>query len=136
MDFIDEKDRSLLLFEFLNHAFEACFEVAPELGARKKRPHIEGIDLDFEKSRRDLLVMDFERKTLRYGGFAHPRVPHENGVILAAPAKYLERPQNFLITADKRIDQTLGGLFDQVYGKALEGAGFAVRLVLGRGRRL
>ena len=43
--------------------------------------------------------MDFERKTLRYGGFTHPGVPHENGVILAAPAKYLERSQNFLVTA-------------------------------------
>ena len=136
MDFIYEKDRSALLFEFLDHAFQARFEVAAELGAGKQRPHIEGIDLDFEKSRRDLLLMDFERKTLRYGGFTHPGVPHEDGVVLAAPAKYLERSQNFLITPDKRIDQTLGGLFDQVYGKALEEAGLAVRLVLGRGKLL
>ena len=80
--------------------------------------------------------MDFERKTFRYGGLADSGVPYENRVILAAPAKYLERPQDFLIPPDKRIDQPLGGLFYQVDRKALQGAGLAVRLVLGRGSRL
>ncbi len=57
-------------------------------------------------------------------GFAHACLTHQQGVVFAAAAQYLDDALHFQIAPDKRVDFALFGYGVEVVGVLLQGRGF------------
>ncbi len=88
----------------LEHRLEALLEVTAVAGPGDQGAHIEGIDGGIFENFRHVAVHDGTRQALDDGGFADPRFPHEERVVLASAGKNLQCALQFVGAANERID--------------------------------
>ena len=115
VQFIDEQDDLALgLLHLVQHGFQPFLKLAPVLGTRNQRAHIQrenGLVLQLFG---DVLLHDSLGKSLGNGGFAHAGFADENGVVLRLPGQNADNVPDFLIPADHRIHLLLSCPLDQV----------------------
>ena len=115
VQFIDEQDDLALgLLHLVQHSFQPFLKLAPVLGARDQRTHIQrenGLVLQLFG---DVLLHDSLGKSLGNGGFAHAGFADENRVILRLPGQNADNVPDFLIPADHRIHLLLSCPLDQI----------------------
>ena len=123
MDLIDEQDDLTFLFgQFVEHGFQALFELTAELGAGDEGTHVQRQHLFIFEAVRHFTVDDALGQAFNDGRFTHTRLTNQHGVVLAAALEYLDGAANFVITADDRV-QFAGfgplGEVDGVFGQRL-----------------
>ena len=93
MQLVYEQDDLALGLPYLVHdGFEALFELAPELGSRHQRAHIEGEHAAFPQLLWGVFRDDALRETLGDGRLAHAGASDQHRVVLGAPDEGLHDP--------------------------------------------
>ncbi len=110
VNLINEENRTGHLFNFVDHHLQAFFEITAIAGAREQSAHIEGKDRGIGQDLGNLTFNDTLGETLCDGGFADTRVAHIKRVVLGAAGQNLDRPLDFVLTPDQRIDIAVLGL--------------------------
>ena len=131
---VDEQDDlAFLLGEVVEHALEALFELAAELGAGDQRAHVEREDALALEAFRHFAVDDALREAFDNGGLAHARLADEHRVVLRAAREHLHRAADFVVAADDRIELAARRARREVDGVFLERAAlfFGLRIVHG-----
>ena len=115
VQFIDEQDDLALgLLHLVQHGFQPFLKLAPVLGARDQRAHIQrenGLVLQLFG---DVLLHDSLGKSLGNGGFANAGFTDENGVVLRLPGQDTNNIPDFLIPSDHRVHLLLSCPLDQI----------------------
>ena len=114
MDLVHEQHGVGQAFDLLEHGFDAVLEITAEAGAGDQRAHVERVDHDVGKRRRDVLGHDLRGQAFDDRGLADAGVAHEHGVVLAATAQHLDRAPQLFLAADQRLDVAGLGLLVQV----------------------
>ena len=131
---VDEQDDlAFLLGEIVEHALEALFEFAAELGARDQRAHVEREDAFALQAFGHFAVDDALGEAFDNGGLAHARLADEHRVVLRAAREHLHRAADFVVAADDRIELAARRARGEVDGVFLERAAllFGLRIVHG-----
>ena len=132
MNFVDEEDRSRVLPDLGDHGFQALFEIAPIFSTGDERPHVECVDRAVMQHFRHTLFCDQSRQTFCDSRLTDARLADIQRVVFSSPAKYLNRPFNFELAADQRIDFALDCQLIEVRGVFLESAGFGFSIRIER----
>ena len=115
VQFIDEQDDLALgLLHLVQHGFQPFLKLAPVLGTRDQRAHIQrenGLVLQLFG---DILLHDSLGKSLGNGGFTYAGFADEHRVILRLPGQNADDVPDFLIPADHRIHLLLSCPLDQI----------------------
>ena len=115
VQFIDEQDDLALgLLHFVQYCLQPFLKLAPVLGARDQRAHIQrenGLVLQLFG---DVLLHDSLGKSLGNGGFANAGFTDENGVVLRLPGQDTNNIPDFLIPSDHRVHLLLSCPLDQI----------------------
>ena len=115
VQFIDEQDDLALgLLHLVQHGFQPFLKLAPVLGARDQRAHIQrenGLVLQLFG---DILLHDSLGKPLGNGGFANAGFADQDRVVLRLPGQNADDVPDFLVTADHRIHLLLSCPLDQI----------------------
>ena len=126
---VDEQDDlAFLLGEIVEHALEALFELAAELGAGDQRAHVERQDALALEHLRHFAVDDALREAFDNGGLAHARLADEHGVVLGAAREHLDGAADFVVAADDRIELAAGGARGEIDGVFLQRAALLLGL--------
>jgi len=104
VDLVDEEDGVGIVHQLLQHRLQALLEIAAILGAGQQRTHVECVDVTALEHFRDVALDDAARKAFRDGGLAHPRLAHQQWIVLATAAQRLDHALDFLFAADQRVD--------------------------------
>ncbi len=116
------------LDEIVEHALEALFEFAAELGARDQRAHVQRQDALVLEHLRHFAVDDALGETFDNGGLAHARLADEHRIVLGAAREHLDRAADFIVAADDRIQLAAGGARREIDGELLERAALLLGL--------
>ena len=120
---VDEQDDlAFLLGEIVEHALEALFELAAELGARDQCAHVERQDALALEHLRHFAVDDALREAFDYGRLAHARLADEHGIVLGAAGEHLDGAADFVVAADDRIELAARGARGEIDGVFLQRA--------------
>ena len=112
---IDEQDDLALgLLHLVQHGFQPFLKLAPVLGARNQRAHIQGENGLVLQLFGDILLHDSLGKSLGNGGFAHAGFADQDRVVLRLPGQNADNVPDFLIPADHRIHLLLSCPLDQI----------------------
>ena len=112
---IDEQDDLALgLLHLVQHGFQPFLKLAPVLGARDQRAHVQGENSLVLQLFGDILLHDSLGKSLGNGGFTHAGFTDENRVVLRLPGQDADDVPDFLIPADHRVHLLLSCPLDQV----------------------
>ncbi len=131
---VDEQDDlAFLLGEIVEHALQALFEFAAELGARDQRAHVEREDAFALEAFGHFAVDDALREAFDNGGLADAGLADEHGVVLGAAREHLHRAADLVVAADDRIELAARRARREVDGVLLERTAllFGLRIVHG-----
>ena len=120
MNFIDEQNCVGLVFERLEHAFEALLKVTAVLGACEQCAHVQRIHHGLCQNLRHVVLRNAPSQSFSNGGFSDTRLAYQQGVVLAAAAQNLNRALHFEVATNKRINLALFGGLVQVLGELLK----------------
>ena len=81
---VDDKDDVAELFDLVDQALHAAFELAAELRARNERGQVKQMHFLVAHLERDAPLVDAHRKAFRHGGLADARLADQAGVVLLA----------------------------------------------------
>ena len=132
---IDEKnDLAFLLGEITQYTLEALLEFSAEFSAGDQRAHIERENTLVLQALGHLAVDDALRQAFHDGGLAHARFTNEDRIVLGSTLEHLNRPANFVITTDHRIQLSAAGTLREVNGVLLQRAArlLGIRIIDGR----
>ena len=120
-------------FQLVDHLLQALFELAPVLGARHQRAHVQRHDPPSGERARNVTVVDALRQLLDNGRLADARLADEHGVVLRAAAENLHDPVDFQIASYHRVELVLAGQRGQVGAQLVQRGrpGGAARLLGG-----
>src|SRR4029079_15574597 len=104
MNLVDEEYRVCVVEELLQYGFEPLLEIAAVFGAGEKRAHVERIDRALREDLRHGAFNYAPRQTFGDCGLAHPRLAHQQRIVLAPPAQRLHDALEFALASDQRID--------------------------------
>ena len=112
---IDEQDDLALgLLHLVQHGFQPFLKLAPVLGARDQRAHVQRENGLVLQLLGDILLHDSLGKPLGNGGFANAGFADEHRVILRLPGQNADDVPDFLIPSDHRIHLLLSCPLDQI----------------------
>ena len=131
MDLVDEEDGPFLTLDLLEQHLETLLEVAAVLGACQQGAHVQRIYSAVCYHLGHVTLDDAIGEPLGDGGLAHPGLPHQQGIVLAATAQHLDGATQLLIATDQRIDAPLQYQLVEVGGKALDLGGGDLIIGLG-----
>ena len=115
VQFIDEQDDLALgLLHLVQHGFQPFLKLAPVLGARDQRAHVQRENGLVLQLLGDILLHDSLGKPLGNGGFANAGFADENGVVLRLPGQDTNNIPDFLIPSDHRVHLLLSCPLDQI----------------------
>ena len=122
VQFVDEQDdAAFLLGQVVEHGLHALLELAPVLGARDQRAHVERQQPPVFQSFRHFPVDDALRETFDDGGLADAGFADEYRVVLRAPLQYLDGAANLVVAADHGVELALLGPLGEIDGVLLQG---------------
>ena len=126
---IDEQDDlAFLLGEIVEHALEALFELAAELGARDQRAHVEREDAFALEAFGHFAIDDALGEAFDNRGFADAGLADEHRVVLGAAREHLHRAANLVVATDHRVELAARRTRREVDGVLLERATLLFRL--------
>ncbi len=123
VDFVDEQDGPRHLAEVGDDALQALFKVAPVLGARQQRAHVQGEDAHVAKFLGHFAARHAQCQPFGDGGLAHAGVAHVQRVVLAPPGQHLDGPFQLLRPTDQRVDAAVAGAGGEVHREFFQRVG-------------
>lgn len=136
MNLVDEQDYVLELCEFLEHVVQTLFKRPAVLGSGQQPPDVKFEHPVSEQNVVELARCGLDGQTLGQLGFAHARLPDEDGVVLGFSGQNLQQVKQFLLASDDGFEPALPGLRRQVAGQRRQYSGSPLpgwnRLVLKR----
>ena len=138
MDLVDEHDGTRVFLDFLYDLLEAFLEIAAVARSGEKRSHVER---KHGRGLQDLghVVFDYALgEPFGNRRLADARITDEQRIILLPAAKNLDRPADFGIATDQRVNLTFFCLFVEVDAVGIERIGLFLAPFLASlgGRRL
>ena len=122
VELVDEQNHlAVCAGDLLQDGLQALFELAPVLGTRQERAHIQRHDALALDSIGHVAGHDAVGQAFDDGGLAHTGVPDEDRVVLAPARENLHHAANLLITADDGVELSGFGFLGQIGGVLLEG---------------
>ena len=131
VELVHKEDDVAVPHQLFQQAFQPLLEVAPVLGAGHQAGHVEGQQPPALEGPGHLPRRDPLGQALGQGGFAHPGLPHQAGVVFLPPAEDLDHPVHLLVPAEDGVQLALGGPAGEV--AAILVAGPAAPWDAGRG---
>ena len=120
--FVDEQDdATLCLLDFVQHSFQALFEFTAEFRPGNQRAHVQRKQAFALQAFRHIAIDDAQGKTFGDGRLADARLTDEDRIVLGPARKHLDRPADFLVAANHRIELAVAGILGQVARIFLEG---------------
>jgi hypothetical protein len=116
----EEDDLPFLLGQIIEHAFQALFEFAAELGAGDQRAHVEREDAFVAQTLGHFAVDDAQREALDDRGLADARLADQHGVIFGTPLQHLDGATDFVIAADHWVELAFARPPREIDGEFLE----------------
>ena len=86
VDLVDEQHRTFFFLQLPQQYLEALLEVATVLGTRQEGAHVERVDGIVQHHLGHLAPDDAVSQPFGNGGFTHPGLAYQQGIVLAAPA--------------------------------------------------
>ena len=121
MHFVDEKnDLAALGFNLRKDSLEAFFEFTTVFGARDECSHVQPKQALVLKTLGHVAIDDAQGQTLGDSRLADARFADKHGIVFRTARKHLDRPADFFVAADDRIELAVAGSFCQVARIALE----------------
>ncbi len=114
MDLVDKEDGAGLRFELGQHRLQPLLEIAAIAGAGQQRAHVERIDRRVGQHFGHLALDDPARQPLGDRGLADTGIADIERVVLRPPAQDLDRPLDFGLAPDQRVDAAALRLFVQI----------------------
>ena len=114
MNFIDEKNRVRMVFQFVDHGLQPFFKVTAIACACQKRAHVERINGGFRQNLRRFALDNLFRQTFGNGGFANTRITDQERVVLAAAAQHLNAAFHLIMATYQRVNIAIMRLFVQI----------------------
>ena len=114
MDLVDEQDRAGIGLDFLHDGLQPLFEIAAIARSGEQRAHVEREHGCVRQHLRHLAAHDFARQAFSDRGLADAGVADIERVVLGPAAKHLDRPLDFLVAPDQRIDAAILGLLVEI----------------------
>ena len=119
--FVDKKDDVALgLLHFVKHAFQPFFKLAAVFCARNQRTHVEREQLAMFQTVGHVAIGNAQGQSLSDSRFADARFSDQHRIILCPARQYLDRPADFFVSADDRIELTCTRDLSKVACKFLE----------------
>ena len=115
VDFVDEQNGIVVVFEFGHNRLETLFEITTITGSSEKGAHVEAEDRRFRQHLGHFAVYDLAGKAFGDSGFTNARITNEKRVVFTAAAKHLNAAFNLVIATDQRINVPLRGFRVQVH---------------------
>ena len=115
MQLIDEQDDlPVAAFHILQHGLQTLFKLAPVLGSRHQRAHVQGENLLILQALGHVAPHDPLRKALHHGGLAHAGFADQDRVILGLSGQDTDHVADLRVPADHRIQLLVSGLLHQI----------------------
>ena len=99
---------------FLEHRFEALFELAAELRAGDQRAHVERDHALVLQAFGHVAAHDAAGQAFHDGGLADARLADQHRIVLGAARKHLDHAADLFVAADHRIELALRGELRQI----------------------
>ena len=128
---VDEDDAVLRLHQLLHDGLEPLLELAAILCPGDDQGKIESQDALVRQERRDLAIGDALRQAFHNRGLAYAGLANQHRVVLGPAAKDLNRPVDFLVATDQRIELIIHGRLREIARELGEQRRLAVALRLG-----
>ena len=128
VNFIDEKNCLLVVFDFLHDLLQAFLEVPAVAGAGEKRAHVERENRRLGEDFRHLAFDDLASEAFGDRGFADAGISDEQRIVLVAAAQHLDGSLDFRLTPNQRVDPPIAGLLVEIDAIGIEGAFLFLRI--------
>ena len=125
---VDEQDRVLRPADFVHHRLDPLFELAAVLRAGDHHRQVEHHDPAVEQQLRHVAVDHALGEAFDDGRLADARFAEQHRVVLGAAAEDLDRPFDFVLAADDRVELLLAGQLGEVAAEAVERGRLAAAL--------
>ena len=117
---VDEQDRVLRAADFVHHRLDPLFELAAVLRAGDHHGQVEHHDPPVHQELRHIAFDHALRKAFDDGRLADARFAQQHGVVLRAAAEDLDRPLDFVLAADHRVELLLASELGEIAAEAVE----------------
>ena len=114
VNFINEENRTFIVFDLFHHLLQAFFKIAAIACAGQKCSHIQRKHSRSQQDFRHIAFNDAFRQSFGDGSFADARITHQKRIVLLPAAQNLDHPLHFTVTADQWVNFALGCLFVEV----------------------
>ena len=119
MNLVNEQHRVGLVFEVLQHAFQALLKVAAVFGTGQQRAHVERVNNGVGQHFGHVVLCDAPSQALGDGGFSHTGLANQQWIIFSAAAQNLDHALNFVFAPNQRINFAVACQLVQVLGELL-----------------
>jgi hypothetical protein len=116
----EEQHLPLALLHLVQDGLQALLELAPVLGARDQRAHVQRDQAPILEPLRHVAAHDALRQPLDDGGLPDPRVADQDGVVLGLARKDPDAAADLVVASDHRIELAVARRRDQVAAVLLE----------------
>ena len=137
MNFINEQHRIGFVLKGFQNALEALLKITPVFRPGQQRAHIQGVHHRVGQDFWHIFLSDAPSQALSDSGLADARLAHQQRVVLAPAAQYLDDALHLIFASDQRVNLAVLGHLVQVLGVLLKRRRFFVlfsRAVFGLGR--
>ena len=110
----EEDDLARGLLHLVEHALQALLELAAIFRAGDQRAHVERQQALVLDAVGNIAVGDPQRQALGDGRLADARLADQDRIVLGAAGEDLDRPADFLVAADDRVELALTGGLGEV----------------------
>ena len=104
VDLIDKQNAVGVLLELFQKRLKAFFKIAAVFSARQQRANIQRVDGAIGNHFRYVALHNTPGETLGNRGFTDAGFTHQQRVVLAATAQYLDRALQLFIATNQRVD--------------------------------
>ena len=132
VDFVDKQNRTGIIGQLLEHAFQTFFKITTVFGASYQCTQIERVDGRAMQNFRHFVVHDHLCQAFGNRGFTHTGFTHQQRVILATSTQNLHCTFHFVFTTNQRINLVLQCFHIEIGGVLIQrrAVGFGSFLVL------
>ena len=123
MELVDEEDHAAHAPDLRQGVLDPLLKLPSVLGARQHGRQVDGEDGLPQQLLRHVAADHPLGQSLRHGGLAHPRLPHQHGVVLGPAGEDADAPGDLPVPAHHRVQLALPGQGVETAGELLEDLG-------------
>ncbi len=150
VDLIDKQDAVGILLQLFQQRFEPFFKITAVFGSGQQRTDIQRVDGAIGDHFRNVALHNAPGQPFSNGRFTDAGFTHQQRVVLAAAAQYLDRPFQLFLAANQRVNTADAGKLVKIGGEVfhtflpacllfavdlMAGIGCLIRLVFSRSMR-